>query len=140
MLDFLAKFLAPIVCRLPFSMLYPTGEEQERNDPKFVNWYDWADIVTGDYLYISKHMPLDMKGKIIITNTTTEDDVQELKRRGVAILATFTPEMDGRSFGVNVMEAMLVALSGKGKQATRQDYEELLTGLNIKPRVTWLNR
>jgi len=138
-LDSVARFVAPLVCQMPFSMLYPTGKQQEENKPKFVEWYRWADIVTGDFLFMKKHMPLDMRGKIIITNTVTSEDVAELKRRGVSLLATFTPEMDGRSFGVNVLEATLVALSGKGKQATSQDYEQLVARLDLRPRVERLN-
>ncbi|MDP2860060.1 MAG: quinate 5-dehydrogenase [Bacillota bacterium] len=139
-LDFLAKFIAPVACRLPLSMLYPTGEKQEKNEPKFVKWYEWADIVTGDFHFIKKHMPVDMRGKIIMTNTITDDDVKLLTERGISLLATVTPEMDGRSFGVNVMEAMLLALSGKGKQVTPKDYEELVERLDMKPRIQWLNR
>jgi len=139
-LDFLAKFIAPVACRLPLSMLYPTGEQQDKNEPKFVNWYQWADIVAGDFHFIKSHMPVDMKGKVIITNTITDDDVKFLTQRGISLLATVTPEMDGRSFGVNVMEAMLVALTGKGKQATPADYEELVEKLNMRPRIEWLNR
>jgi hypothetical protein len=139
-LDFLAKFIAPVACRLPLSMLYPTGEKQEKNEPKFVKWYEWADIVTGDFHFIKKHMPVDMRGKIIITNTITDDDVKLLTERGISLLATVTPEMDGRSFGVNVIEAMLLALSGKGKQVTPKDYEELVERLDMKPRIQWLNR
>jgi len=139
-LDFLAKFIAPLACRLPLSMLYPTGEKQEKNEPKFVKWYEWADIVTGDFHFIKKHMPVDMHGKIIITNTITDDDVKFLTDRGISLLATVTPEMDGRSFGVNVMEAMLLTLSGKGREVTPKDYEELVEKLDMKPRIQWLNR
>ena len=139
-LDFLAKFIAPLACRLPLSMLYPTGEKQEKNEPKFVKWYEWADIVTGDFHFIKKHMPVDMHGKIIITNTITDDDVKFLTDRGISLLATVTPEMDGRSFGVNVMEAMLLTLSGKGREVTPKDYDELVEKLDMKPRIQWLNR
>lgn len=138
-LDRIARLIAPAVCKLPYSMLYPTGKEQDKNEPKFVKWYEWADIVAGDFLFIKKHMPIDMKSKIIITNTVTASDVEDLKKRGVALLATSTPEMDGRSFGVNVIEAALVALSGKGKQTTGKDYEDLVQRLEMKPRVEWLN-
>lgn len=139
-LDRVASVLAPIVCQLPYSMLYPTGKQQESSVPKFVKWYHWADFVTGDFPYMKRYMPFDMKGKAIITNTVTADDVEDLRKRGVTLLATFTPEMDGRSFGVNVMEATLVALLGKSKdEISTKDYEDLVEKLDWKPRIEWLN-
>jgi hypothetical protein len=140
-LDALASVIAPIAARLPFEMLYPTGEKQTQNTPKFENWYRWADIITGDFHFIMHYMPLDMKGKTIITNTVTDNDVQEMKKRGVGLLATFTPDMDGRSFGVNVMESLLVALSGRPKsELSDKDYEDLLDRIGTSSRVEWLNK
>ena len=37
-----------------------------------------------------------------------------LKERGVKTVVTFTPRYDGRSFGINLTEAMLTAYAGKG--------------------------
>jgi hypothetical protein len=140
-LDILASIIAPIASHLPFEMLYPTGEKQTQNEPKYENWYRWAHIITGDFHFIMHHMPLDMTGKIIITNTVTEKDVVEMKKRGVSLLATFTPDMDGRSFGVNVMESLLVALSGKAKKdLADKDYEDLLDRIGTKSRIEWLNK
>jgi len=58
-----------------------------------------ADVIAGDYLYIDKYMPEDLQGKIILTNTTTSENVEELKKRGVSLLITTTPVIEGRSFG-----------------------------------------
>jgi hypothetical protein len=140
-LDAIASVIAPIAAHLPFEMLYPTGEKQTQNEPKYENWYHWADIITGDFHFIMHHMPLDMTGKTIITNTVTESDVVEMKKRGIGLLATFTPDMDGRSFGVNVMESLLVALSGKSKKDLKdKDYEDLLDRIGTQSRIEWLNR
>ena len=49
----------------------------------------------------------------MLTNTLTARDAAELHDRGVAQLVTTTPDFEGRSFGTNVLEAALVALSGK---------------------------
>ncbi len=54
-----------------------------------------------------------MQGKIIVTNTTTPDDVALFKQCGIKYLMTTTPVLDGRSFGTNMMEAAFVAVSGK---------------------------
>src|SRR5690606_34682756 len=98
---------------LPLSMLYPTGNRQEVTVPRHGRFFAWADVVAGDWHYVRRHMPPALPGKTILTNTVTEEDVALLRQRGVALLVTTTPEINGRSFGTNVMEAVLVALSGK---------------------------
>ncbi|MFY9114564.1 MAG: quinate 5-dehydrogenase [Dethiobacteria bacterium] len=140
----LAPVLMPILTRLPFSWLYPTGQkqnvnrEEERANPKlkFQKYYHRADIVAGDFHYIYQYLPPRMEGKIIITNTVTSKEVEELGRRGIRILMTTTPEIDGRSFGVNVIEAILVALIDKPlDRITYQDFVRMLERLDIKPHI-----
>jgi hypothetical protein len=131
-----ASILGPIVCRLPFKMLYPTGNKQEKVQPKYARYYHDADVIAGDFHFIRRYMPEDLKGKVIITNTVTKDDVEELKRRGVSKLITTTPELNGRSFGTNVMEGVLVALSDKpAADMTAADYDDLLTRIGFVPRI-----
>ncbi|MBE3582434.1 MAG: quinate 5-dehydrogenase, partial [Thermoanaerobacteraceae bacterium] len=75
-------------------------------------------------------------GKIIITNTVTQADIEELKARGVAALITTTPEINGRSFGTNVLEGVLLVLSGKRPEEVRsEDYNSLLDRLGLRPRI-----
>ncbi len=135
-----ARALLPLVTRMPFSWLYPTGEKQNTITPKWGQYYAEADIIAGDFPYIRRYMPDDLQGKTILTNTITTDDVSELKKRGVRLLITTTPELDGRSFGTNVMEGVLVTISGrKPSELTPDDYLKLLAQLNWQPRVETLN-
>ena len=84
---------------------------------------------------IRKYMPDDLPGKIIITNTITERDVEFLKKRRVKELITTTPNIDGRSFGTNVMEGLLVALLNKPvNEITAEDYNRMLDAINISSR------
>ncbi len=136
----LAAALMPIVSWMPFKMLYPTGDKQNDNIPKYHKYYYNADIVAGDFIYIKKHFPLDMKGKIIITNTVTLEDINFLKERGVKMLITSTPELNGRSFGTNVMEAVLLSLVNTTlDQVTPEMYEDLIKKSGLKHRVEVLN-
>ena len=136
----LAAILMPIAGRLPFEMLYPTGEKQEKHVPKWQKYYHWATVVAGDCLYIKRHMPLDgMEGKVVVTNTTTPDDVAFFKKVGIKYLVTTTPVMDGRSFGTNMMEAALVALSGKGRPLTWPELTEWIDKLGFEPQLQELN-
>ncbi len=132
----IAYTLLPVIVRLPYTFLYPTGSKQDNITPKHAHYYEEADIIAGDFLFIKKYMPVQLKDKIIVTNTVTSQDVEELRGRGVRLLVTSTPEFSGRSFGTNVMEALLVSFSGKKPNELRkEDYLQLLEQLNFKPRV-----
>ena len=135
----LAALLMPIAGRLPFAWIYPTGEKQEKRTPKWGKYYAWATVIAGDCLYIKRFMPDDLKGKVIVTNTTTPEDVAEFKKAGVKYLITTTPVMDGRSFGTNMMEAALVAISGKGRPLTWPELTEMLDKLGFEPQLQELN-
>jgi len=135
----LGALMIPIVTRFPFEWLYPTGDKQNERTPKYENYYQWATVVTGDCLYIKKHMPDNMQGKVIVTNTTTPEDVALFKQCGVKYLVTTTPVMEGRSFGTNMMEAALTAVSGKNRKLTWPELTELLDQLGIEPQLQELN-
>jgi hypothetical protein len=140
MVKFLARLILPVIVVCPFKWFYPTGEKQNENTPKFTQYFAGADILAGDFLLIKRYMPADLRGKIVLTNTTTAEDVEELTRRGVSKLITTTPVFDGRSFGTNVMEAVLVTLMGRPpEQITSQDYLDKLKELGWTPRVQELN-
>jgi len=135
----IAALLMPVIRRLPISVLYPSGKEQERTTPKHGRFFAWADVIAGDFLFIRRNLPERVDGKTIVTNTTTAEDVELLRTRGLATLVTTTPELQGRSFGTNVMEAALVALAGKRREQMQpQDYLDLLHRLGWQPRVVHL--
>ncbi len=138
-LDTLIRILAPVVVQLPFSWLYPTGAEQDKApSAKRTGLYKDFDIIAGDYQYVRKFMPDDMGGKWVVTNTTTAADVEEMRVRGVELLITTTPRLDGRSFGTNVIEAALVALAGSSTELTPAEYLRLLGEVGFVPDVLWL--
>jgi len=136
-LEIQADRILPEVCKLPISMIYPVGEKQDMEPvEKYHKYYEEACIIAGDYHFIRKYMPQSLSDKIIITNTITPVDIEELRRRKVSKLITTTPEIGGRSFGTNVLEAVLLVLSKKTwEEITHQDYLQLIKELNIKPRV-----
>jgi hypothetical protein len=66
--------------------------------------------------------------------------VELLQARGARLLITTTPEIEGRSFGTNVLEAAFLALlRKKWEEATVEDYLRLIKALDLKPSVTRLN-
>lgn len=136
----IGKLLLPIVSRLPFSWLYPIGEKQEEHKPSYVKFFHRAKFIAGDFLFIKRNMPHEgMDGKIVVTNTTTSDDVSLLKDIGIKYIVTSTPRIEGRSFGTNVLEAAIVAISGKGRELTTEEYTQYLEQYNITPTIEKLN-
>lgn len=135
----LAGLLLPIVGRLPFEWVYPTGEKQEQRKPKWGKYYEWATVIAGDCHYIKRCMPDRLPGKVVVTNTTTPEDVGVFRKAGVKYLVTTTPVLDGRSFGTNMMEAALVAVSGKGRPLTWEELNEMLDKLGFEPQLQELN-
>lgn len=131
----LGAILLPIATRLPFDWIYPTGEKQEKRIPKWEQYYNWGSVIAGDCLYIKRHMPDRLDGKVIATNTTTPEDVEAFRQAGIRYLITSTPVLEGRSFGTNMMEAALIAVSGKKRVLTNAEYNELLDQLHFEPQL-----
>lgn len=138
-LKLVAALLMPIAGRLPFEWIYPTGEKQEKHTPKWEKYYQWATVIAGDCHYVKRHMPFNMQGKVVVTNTTTPDDVEFFRKCGIKYLITTTPVLDGRSFGTNMMEAALVAVSGKGRALSFDELSDMLTALGFEPQLQELN-
>ena len=137
----LAERYLPDACKLPFQFFYPTGKKQDRPpQPKYPEYYAQARIVAGDFHFMRQFMPDRLDGKLVLTNTLTARDVEELRQRGVARLVTTTPDFGGRSFGTNVVEAALLALLGKRwNDVTEEDYTRLIAAAHLRPRVLELN-
>lgn len=137
------RIVAPIAVQLPFSFLYEADADhttQVEAESKHSQHYRDADIIAGDYKYVRRYMPADMSGKWIVTNTTTAEDVEFLAERGVELLITSTPRLEGRTFGTNVIEATFVALEGAKAALEPACYLELMRATGFMPDVRWLQR
>jgi hypothetical protein len=133
----MAEKYLPDACKLPFQFFYPTGKKQEKPpQPKYPRYYAEADIIAGDFHFMRAFMPDRLDGKIVLTNTVTQANLDELRDRGVKMVITTTPDFGGRSFGTNVVEAALLALLGKKwEDVSAADYERVLHDLHLRPRV-----
>jgi len=129
-----ARIMLPIVSWFPMSMIfYGSGGAEQK--PKYSKFFEGSDLLAGDFLFMRKYMPLTIKGKTIITNTTTDDNIELLRSRGAKMVITTTPRYEGRSFGTNMMEAALTAYAGKGRPLTDSELNELIDDLELKPTV-----
>lgn len=142
----MAAVLIPIVGRLPFEWFYPVGEAQNERTPKYENVFKRVSVIAGDCHYITRYMPDDLKGKVIVTNTTTPHDVELFTNAGVKYLLTTTPVLDGRSFGTNMMEAAIIAAIGRKEPVDYRHADEyfalmsdLIKKIGFKPQLRKLN-
>jgi hypothetical protein len=142
----LMTLLIPIVSRLPFEWVYPVGEKQHQRKPKFTWAFDQASVIAGDCHYITRYMPDDLEGKVVVTNTTTPSDVELFKQAGVKYLMTTTPVYDGRSFGTNMMEAALLAVTDYKDSVDYRRHQPyftmmatLIDAVGFKPELQVLN-
>lgn len=137
----IAATLLPVITRLPFTWFYALGAEQDKPpQQKWDKYYQQAQVLGGDFIQIRQYMPDDLTGKIVVTNTTTAKNVEELKKRNLHILVTVTPRLDGRSFGTNVMEATLLALMDKPQsEVTDADFADLIDRIPLQPNIEVLN-
>ena len=136
-----AALLLPIVTQFPIPWLYALGSEQDKPpQPKWAKYYEESTVLAGDFIQIRQYMPDDLTGKIVVTNTTTAKNVEELRERNLHILVTATPRLEGRSFGTNVMEATLLALMDKPQsEATEADFLDLIERIPMEPNIEVLN-
>ncbi len=133
------KAMLPLVGFFPLSMLF-YGSDGVEFEPKYETYWEQADLIAGDFMFMKKYMPPQyMEGKFIISNTTTDENVAFLKEHGVRTLLTTTPRYDGRSFGTNMMEAALTAYAGKGRPLTHAEINALIDELDLRPTVLELN-
>jgi hypothetical protein len=142
-LERVVHLIAPIAVQLPIAWLYDSDADHEtavESGSKHSQLYRDADIIAGDYKWVRKYMPEDMSGKWIVSNTTTEQDVEFLRERGVELLVTSTPRLQGRTFGTNVIEATMVALDGASSALAPARYLELLKETGFTPDAQWLQR
>jgi hypothetical protein len=136
-LNRLGRVLLPVVTQLPYSLLYPTGEKQDEEPPaRYRRYLEEAEILAGDFNWMRQNLPARLDGKVVITNTTTAEDLRMLQARGLRMLVTGTPRLEGRSFGTNVMEAMLLALLGRPQDQVREsDFQQLIDRVPLRPDV-----
>lgn len=133
------SLLLPVVTRLPFHWIYPVGEREEKHLPKYEQYYRESSVIAGDCLYIRQHLPASLPGKIIVTNTTTEDDIEAFRKCGVSYILTTTPVFDGRTFGTNVIEAVILALSAKKTPLTETELNQWIKKIELEPQIRKLN-
>ena len=137
--DRMSRLLFPAISRLPFSWIYPMGKSQTERKPRWRKGFCWARIVAGDCQNIRRALPERWEGGIVLTKTTTPEDVELFRRAGVRILATTSPVLTRRTFGANLMEVGLIAAGGRGRVLEEEEIRAEVDRLGWVPVVRELN-
>lgn len=139
-LERLATTLLPVITRLPFKWIYPTGESQDKTPKqRFTAAYEKADVIAGDWHLVKRYAPARLNGKVVLTNTTTADDVEFVRARGATKLVTTTLRLGERSIGTNLLEAAFVAIDGARGELPGDRYLELIAAAGLEPTTLILN-
>src|SRR5690606_26632365 len=82
----------------------------------------------------------ELDGKTVITSRVTESALDWFRSRRVAMVVDYSPWLEGRPGGVNVMEAMIsAALSRTPEQLGAEDFLDVIESLGIEPRILYPN-
>lgn len=137
-LEWYARVVMPVLLRRPYKSLYPVGRRQNEPRPMGTRWFEKADIIAGGLHYITRYAPASLYNKVLITDSLMAGDLEDMRARGVRMILTTTPELDGESYGTNVLEAIFVCLLDKPFDQVRlDDYLNLIPKTGIQPRIVY---
>ncbi|MCB8985235.1 MAG: serine carboxypeptidase [Ardenticatenaceae bacterium] len=105
--------------------------------------FEWADVIAGDIGAIRRYAPAQLKRKTVVVECANEEDVADLRARGVSILVTLMPSTDGeKSLGrwsAAAIEAMLAALRPDPDAPLTEDtYLDLMAEIEWTPGIRYL--
>lgn len=80
----------------------------------------------------------ELAGKTIVTSTVNAERVHEFAEKGVVLIVDAAPEIDGRVLGPGLIDAMILAATGKSPDTLDDDdYLAILTEAGLEPRLIW---
>ena len=105
--------------------------------------FEWADLIAGDIGAIRRYAPAQLKHKTVAVEWATEEDLEDLRRRGVAIVITMMPALDGPKnlgrWSAATIEAVLVALRAQPESPLTEDtYLDLMADIQWTPHIRYL--
>jgi predicted amino acid dehydrogenase len=141
-LEWYAAQVLPFLCKAPYGRFFPVDSDPEVRTPRGAKGFSQAQVIAGDFAYIRCFAPDSLRGKTIITNSLTAQDVEDLRGRGVESLITMTPPMSGEHPFVetDVLEAIFVSVMDRPlAEITEDDFLNLVSRSELKPYLTTLN-
>ncbi|MDO8699930.1 MAG: dehydrogenase [Rhodoferax sp.] len=82
----------------------------------------------------------ELAGKTIITSSVNDERLQRFRDKGVNLVIDGSPSMHGHVMGPNILDAMIIAATGKAPQdLLEDDYLEIINDLQLEPRILYPN-
>ncbi len=82
----------------------------------------------------------ELAGKTVITATVSDARLAQLAQKGVYGVIDGAPVMHGHALGPDLLDAMIVAATGKHPdEILEDDYLEIITALQLAPRILYPN-
>jgi predicted amino acid dehydrogenase len=111
--------------------------------PRATQPFRWADVLAGDIGAIRRYAPKKIPHKTVVVNSASEEDIEDLRKRGVSILVCLIPHLStgGKRHGWvdATVEAMLVALRPAPELSLSEDtYLDLIADVDWKPDIYYL--
>ena len=120
-------------------MPQPGTPGSPRNEEPFL----WADLIAGDIGAIRRYAPPELRRKTIVVEWATEEDLQDISRRGASIAITIMPSLIEKGglgrWSAATIEAVLVALRPDPLAPLTEDtYLDLLADIDWSPAIRYL--
>ncbi|MGZ5267156.1 MAG: dehydrogenase [Caldimonas sp.] len=82
----------------------------------------------------------ELAGKTVVTATVNDQRIAAFKDKGVSMVIDGSPTMRGHVLGPDLLDAMVLAATGKAPEAILEDdYLEIIAGLQTQPRIIYPN-
>ncbi|MGL4651446.1 MAG: serine carboxypeptidase, partial [Caldilineaceae bacterium] len=105
--------------------------------------FEWADVIAGDIGAIRRYAPQNLKRTAVVVEYASDADLEDLRGRGVSIVATMMPSLDPKDtlgrWSAAVIEGVLVALRTDPTAPLSEDtYLDLMADIHWSPAVRYL--
>lgn len=124
----------------PFRRLSPQAGTP--GTPRAEKPFRWADVLAGDIGAIRRYTPAQLHRKMVVVNSASEEDLEDLRQRGVSIVVKILPDIGGvkrREAGSATFEALLAALRPNQADPLVEDtYLDMIAGQDWKPDILYL--
>ena len=125
----------------PFRRLHPSAGTPNAHRPE--SPFHSADILAGDIGAIRRYAPALLERKTIVVEYATAEDLEDLRERGVSIVVTLMPSLDGKGelgrWSAATIEAIFAALRPDPTVPLSEDtYLDLMANLDWTPAIRYL--
>ncbi len=125
----------------PFRRITP--QPGQAGTPRTLKPFEWADVLAGDIGAIRRYAPQSLKHKLVVVNSATEEDLEDLRARGVSIAITLLRPLDAdlplRGSSIALVEAVLVTLRPDPTAPLNENtYLDIIAGTEWKPDIRFL--